>query len=46
MNIILLGAIIKYMQLEDINWEKIISENVKKPFVEINLKALKLGMSF
>jgi len=46
MNIILLGATIKYMRLEDIDWEKIISENVKKPLVDINLKAIKLGMSF
>ncbi|MEA4812458.1 MAG: indolepyruvate oxidoreductase subunit beta [Anaerolineaceae bacterium] len=44
MNIILLGAIIKYMQLQDINWEKIIEENVKKAFVDINKKALRLGM--
>lgn len=43
MNIILLGAIIKYMQLEDIDWEKIIAENVKKPFEKINKKALEVG---
>ena len=34
------------MQLEDIAWEKIIAENVKKPLIEINKKALMLGMSF
>ena len=43
MNIILLGTIIKSMQLEHINWENIIRENVKPAFVEINIKALELG---
>ncbi|MGL5256812.1 MAG: indolepyruvate oxidoreductase subunit beta [Proteocatella sp.] len=43
MNIILLGTIIKSMQLEHINWEKIIKDNVKPAFVDINLKALELG---
>lgn len=43
MNIILLGTIIKSMQLEHINWEKIIRDNVKPAFIDINLKALELG---
>lgn len=43
MNIILLGTIIKSMQLEHINWEKIIKDNVKPAFIDINLKALELG---
>jgi len=42
-NVILLGIIIKYMGLEQIDWEKIIRENVKKNYIEMNLKALKLG---
>lgn len=42
-NVILLGAIVKYMGLEHIDWEKIIRENVKPTFVELNLKALALG---
>lgn len=42
-NVILLGMIVKYMGLEHINWEKIIRENVKKNFIEMNLKALELG---
>lgn len=45
MNIILLGTIIKAMDLEDINWNKIVSENVKPAFVEDNLKAIQVGMS-
>ncbi len=44
MNVILLGTIIKLMNLEAINWEKIIRENVKEKFVDLNLKALKTGM--
>lgn len=44
-NVILLGMIVKYMGLEHINWEKIIRENVKKNFIEMNLKALELGKS-
>ncbi|MDK2562736.1 indolepyruvate oxidoreductase subunit beta [Romboutsia sedimentorum] len=44
MNIILLGALVKSMKLEDINWEKIIKDNVKEKFVDINIKALKHGM--
>jgi len=44
MNIVLLGALIKAMKLTDINWEKIINDNVKPAFVEVNIKALKAGM--
>ena len=44
-NVILLGMIVKYMGLDHIDWEKIIRENVKPAFVEMNLKALKLGKS-
>lgn len=45
MNVILLGTLIKAMGLEDINWTKIIKENVKPKFVELNLKAIEVGMS-
>lgn len=45
MNIILLGTIIKAMGLEDIDWNKIVRENVKPVFVEDNLKAIQVGMS-
>ncbi|KGF10174.1 indolepyruvate oxidoreductase subunit beta [Clostridiales bacterium S5-A14a] len=43
-NVILLGTIIKIMSLEDIDWETIIRNNVKEKFVDLNLKALKIGM--
>ncbi|WP_432407452.1 indolepyruvate oxidoreductase subunit beta [Wukongibacter sp. M2B1] len=45
MNVILLGSIIKSMGLEEIDWEKIIRENVKKKFIDINLEAIKSGMN-
>lgn len=43
-NIVLLGTIIKAMGLENIDWEKIIRENVKPAFVDVNLKAVRCGM--
>jgi indolepyruvate ferredoxin oxidoreductase beta subunit len=44
MNIILLGATVKLMGLGNINWEKIIKENVKPAFFDINMKAFEKGM--
>ena len=44
MNVILLGAIVKLMNLSEIDWEKIIEENVKAHTVDLNKKALNLGM--
>lgn len=44
MNVVLLGALIKSMNLMDINWESIIKDLVKEKFVELNLKALQAGM--
>ena len=43
-NIILLGTIIKSMGLEDINWDAILEANIKPKFVELNKKAVKVGM--
>lgn len=45
MNVILLGATIKSMGLENIDWEKIIRENVKERFIDINIEAFKKGIS-
>lgn len=45
MNIILLGTIIKLMGLEEIQWDKIIRDNVKPQFVDINIKAIGAGMN-
>ena len=44
MNIILLGALVRAMELEEINWERIIRDNVKEKFVDINLKAFEEGL--
>ena len=45
MNVILLGTLIKAMGLENINWNKIIKDNIKPKFVDLNLKAIEVGMS-
>ncbi|WP_195267643.1 indolepyruvate oxidoreductase subunit beta [Eubacterium sp. 1001713B170207_170306_E7] len=44
MNVILLGAIIKSMGLQDIAWDEIIRNNVKPKFVDLNIKAMAVGM--
>jgi len=44
LNILLAGATIKMMGLTHINWDKIIADNVRPAFVEVNQKALKRGM--
>lgn len=43
-NVIIVGALVKAMGLMDINWEAVIKKTVKEKFVDINLKALQLGM--
>lgn len=44
MNVILLGALVKSMKLDYIDWEDIIRKNVKEKFIEINIVALNEGM--
>ena len=44
MNVIIVGALVKAMGLDTIDWEQVIKDTVKPQFVEINLKALKIGM--
>ncbi|MCM1989407.1 indolepyruvate oxidoreductase subunit beta [Oceanirhabdus seepicola] len=44
MNVILLGALVKSMGLDEIDWERIIKENVKERFIDLNIKAIKVGM--
>ncbi|MGI6404448.1 MAG: indolepyruvate oxidoreductase subunit beta [Oscillospiraceae bacterium] len=44
LNILLLGATVAKMGLTDIDWNRIIAENVKPAFVELNQKALARGM--
>ena len=45
-NVILLGTVIKAMALENLNWDRIIEANVKPKFVELNKKALQIGMAY
>ena len=44
MNVILLGSLVKSMNLEKIDWEEIIRNNVKEKFVNLNIKAFHVGM--
>jgi len=44
MNIVLLGALAKAMDLTDIDWEKAIRDNVKANFIDINIEAFHKGM--
>ena len=44
MNVIVVGALVKAMGLSDIDWEEVIKTTVKPKFIDINIKALKLGM--
>jgi indolepyruvate ferredoxin oxidoreductase beta subunit len=44
MNVIVVGALVKAMGLNDIDWEDVIRTTVKPKFIDINIKALKLGM--
>jgi len=43
-NIVLLGALVKAIGLENLDWDKAIEQEVKPRFVEINKKALQKGM--
>ena len=45
MNIVLFGAMIKAMQLFDIDWEKEIARFVKPAFLDLNLNAFRAGMA-
>lgn len=44
MNVILLGSLVKSMKLEKIDWESIIRKNVKEKFIDLNIKAFRIGM--
>jgi indolepyruvate ferredoxin oxidoreductase beta subunit len=45
MNIIMLGALVKTLHLEHLDFEQSIKENVKPRFVELNLKAFEIGLN-
>lgn len=42
-NVVLLGRLTQAMGLEAIDWEKVIRDNVKECFVDLNLEAFKAG---
>ena len=44
MNVVLLGALIKALGIEEVNWENAIKKCVKPQFVESNILALQAGM--
>lgn len=44
MNVIMLGALVKAMKLEHLDFEKAIRENVKPKFIDLNLKAFQVGL--
>lgn len=44
MNVVLLGALIKLMNLTEIDWDKVIEDAVNVKFTDINIKALHAGM--
>ena len=44
-NIILLGTIIKAMELTEIDWDSILEANIKPQFLELNKKALQVGQN-
>ena len=43
MNIVLMGAMIKALGMDGIDWKPIIEKNVKKNFIDLNLKAFEAG---
>lgn len=42
-NIIMLGTIVKALNIEEVDWYKSIQENVKEKFIDINIKAFEIG---
>jgi len=45
MNVVLLGALVKALDIPGIDWEKVIRDNVKKGFEDLNISAFNAGMA-
>ncbi len=45
MNVVLLGALVKALDIPGIDWEQVIRDNVKKGFEELNIKAFRAGQA-
>jgi indolepyruvate ferredoxin oxidoreductase beta subunit len=43
-NIVLLGALVKAMGLEDIDWESVLKELIPPKLLDLNIKAFKAGL--
>lgn len=44
-NIIMLGGLIKALNIPNVDWIKAVKENVKEKFIDLNIKALEKGMA-
>ena len=44
MNVVLLGALIQSLGLQDLDWDTALRSCVKSKFVEVNLRCLDAGM--
>lgn len=44
-NVVLLGALVKALNIDNINWEQIIKEQVPEKYYELNLKAFRAGIN-
>ena len=44
MNVVLLGALIRAFGLTEVDWDQVLRENIPEKMLEVNLKALHLGM--
>ncbi|WP_425449153.1 indolepyruvate oxidoreductase subunit beta [Dethiothermospora halolimnae] len=42
-NIVMLGGLVKALNIDEVDWEEVIRENVKEKFVDINIKAFNRG---
>mgnify|MGYP001017620197 CR=1 FL=1 len=45
MNMVLLGSLVKAIDLPEIHWEEIMKRSIKPAFIDINLQAFKVGQS-
>lgn len=43
-NIVILGALIKALGLENLDWEQVVKDNLPEKMHELNIKAIKAGM--
>lgn len=46
MNVVLLGALTKVLNLDEVDWQQIITDNVKPKFLKLNLSAYVKGQEY